>query len=55
MPFSTATLQSLYRNTGQYISPTNHSLHQLEKDGWILKEDTKSAKDDARAVAATLP
>ena len=53
--FATATLRSLYPNRGTYISQTNHSLHDLEKDGWILKEDAKTAKDDARDLAKTLP
>jgi len=55
VPFSTGTLQSLYPNQGRYISKVNHSLHDLEKDGWILKEDAKTAKDQAKDLAKTLP
>ena len=54
VPFSAATLASLYPNQGRYISQANHSLHGLEQDGWILKDDAKSAKHDARALAKTL-
>jgi hypothetical protein len=55
VPFSTATLQLLYPNQGRYISQANHSLHDLEKDGWILNEDAKTAKDEAKDLAKTLP
>jgi hypothetical protein len=54
VPFSAATLASLYPNQGRYISQANHSLHGLEQDGWILKEDAKLAKDDAKTLAKTL-
>lgn len=55
VPFSTPTLQSLYKNQGQYISAANGDIHQLEREGWVLHDDTKAATDDAKAVAATLP
>jgi hypothetical protein len=51
VPFATATLQSLYPNQAAYLSQANHSLDDLERDGWILKEDAKTAKD----LAKTLP
>ena len=54
VPFPPATLASLYPNQGTYISQANHSLHGLEQDGWILKEDAKSATDDAKALAKIL-
>ena len=54
VPFSPETLESLYRNQGQYISQVNRSVHDLARDGWILDEDAKSATRDAKETAQSL-
>jgi len=46
-PFSQATLESLYRNHGGYVSKFVKSTQQLFKSGWIVEADVDIMKSGA--------
>jgi len=41
-PLPQSTLQSLYKNEGQYLSAVNSDLHQLTSEGWWPSQYTQS-------------
>ena len=46
-PFSDATLSSLYRNHGQYVSPVSQVTSENEQEGYILQKDAQQTIVDA--------
>ena len=46
-PFSDATLSSLYRNHGQYVSPVSQVTSENEQKGYILQRDAQQTIVDA--------
>ena len=46
-PFSDATLSSLYRNHGQYVSPVSQVTSENEQRGYILQKDAQQTIVDA--------
>ncbi len=49
-----ATLDSLYKNRGQYISQINHDLMDLIRDGWFLQDYADMVRSDAQVASKTL-
>ncbi|MBF9135519.1 hypothetical protein I0C86_42490 [Plantactinospora sp. S1510] len=48
-PLPQATIKSLYRNPGQYVSKVHKSLHELVKQGWFPREYAGYVTGDAKA------
>ena len=48
------TLESLYRNRGQYISEVNQRLMEFVREGWFLPEYADLIRSDAQDVSKTL-
>ena len=48
------TLDSLYKNRGQYISVVNQRLNELIRKGWFLKEYADIVRSDSQEVSKTL-
>ena len=42
-----ATLDSLYRNHGKYVSGVAHVTNDNVRDGYLLEEDGELIKEDA--------
>jgi len=55
LPYDQQTMNRLYKNHGDYISSINHSLKDLERDGWLLPEYVEDVRADANAVEITPP
>lgn len=45
--FDDATLESLYRNHGKYVSQFAHAANALEQQGYMLPADAEAVKDTA--------
>ncbi len=48
-PFDDATLNSLYRNHGQYVNQMTRAIKQSERDGFLLREDAATQRRNAAA------
>jgi len=48
------TLESLYKNRGQYISEVNQRLMEFVREGWFLPEYADLIRSDAQDVSKTL-
>ena len=46
-PFDDATMKSLYRNHGRYVSQMARAIKQSEKEGFLLSEDAATQRRDA--------
>jgi len=47
LPFDNATLDSLYRNHGKYVSQVARSVRGLKAQGLLLQQDAVSVKQNA--------
>jgi hypothetical protein len=48
--FSPATLASLYRNPGDYVSRATRRIDELEREGWLLGADALELRAEAKTA-----